>query len=91
MTRKRFVKLLMAEGYSRNSANTLADDVIADGYSYAEGYAHITRLLPLIEKMVDPLADAVEKATEAICRFGNAVSAAASAAVQAFNAAMSQT
>ena len=33
MTRKRFVKLLMSEGLSRNEANDLAKDTL-DGYSY---------------------------------------------------------
>lgn len=34
MTRKRFVKLLMAEGYSRNKANSLARETIAGGCTY---------------------------------------------------------
>ena len=33
MTRKRFVKLLMADGYSRNEANEFADDA-KEGYYY---------------------------------------------------------
>lgn len=33
MTRKRFVKLLMADGYSRNEANEVADDA-KEGYTY---------------------------------------------------------
>ena len=90
MTRKRFVKLLMAEGYSRNSANTLADDVIADGYSYAEGYSHVIRILPLVEALAGPLADAAQKAADALGRVARAVGEAASAAVQAFSAAMSR-
>ena len=34
MTRKRFVKLLMADGYSRNKANTIARQTVADGDTY---------------------------------------------------------
>jgi hypothetical protein len=34
MTRKRFVKLLMADGYSRNHANSIAREAIADGCTY---------------------------------------------------------
>lgn len=34
MTRKRFVKLLMAQGYSRNKANRIARETVADGYTY---------------------------------------------------------
>lgn len=37
MTRKRFVKLLMAEGYSRNEANEMAKDAL-EGYSYEVSY-----------------------------------------------------
>lgn len=34
MTRKRFVKLLMADGYSRNKANSIAKQTVADGDTY---------------------------------------------------------
>ena len=34
MTRKRFVKLLMADGYSRNKANSIAVETVADGDTY---------------------------------------------------------
>lgn len=34
MTRKRFVKLLMADGYSRNKANSIARKTIANGDTY---------------------------------------------------------
>ena len=34
MTRKRFIKLLMADGYSRNKANSIARQAVADGYTY---------------------------------------------------------
>lgn len=91
MTRKRFIKLLMAEGYSRNSANNIAGDVLKDGRSYAEAYDQITRLLPLMQAMAAPIADAVKKMTEAIGRVTRAVAEAVSAAAEAFSAAMSQT
>ena len=91
MTRKRFVKLLMAEGYSRNGANAIAEDVLKDGYSYAEGYSHVVRILPLVQAMLPAVSDAVQTAAEMIGRLARAVCDAASAAVQAFSAAMSQT
>lgn len=34
MTRKRFVKLLMADGYSRNKANSIARETVAGGNTY---------------------------------------------------------
>ena len=91
MTRKRFVKLLMAEGYSRNSANDIADEVLADGFTYAEAYDHIARILPLVQAMAGPLWDAAQKAADALSRVARAVVEAASAAVQAFSAAMNET
>ena len=38
MTRKRFVKLLMAERFDRNEANLLADYYNTTGVSYADAY-----------------------------------------------------
>lgn len=90
MTRKRFVKLLMAEGYSRNSANNVADATIMCGYSYAEGYAHVTNLLPLIEAVAVRFGKAVQKFADSIDKCAKAMSEAASAAGKALYAAMSQ-
>lgn len=41
MTRKRFIKLCMSKGYSRNRAVEFADDVIADGMSYDQGMENV--------------------------------------------------
>ena len=38
MTRKRFVKLLMARGFSRNVAVFIADWVVGEGYCYKTAY-----------------------------------------------------
>lgn len=38
MTRKRFVKLLMAERFDRNEANLWADYYNTEGVSYADAY-----------------------------------------------------
>lgn len=51
----------------------------------------MTRLLPLVEAMVDPLTDAAQKAAESIGRLARAVCEAASAAVKALSDAMSRT
>ena len=88
MTRKRFIKLLMANGYSRNGANEIAADALKDGYSYAEAYDHVTRLLPLIEAFSKRLPDAIRAATEAIAKIATAAVEASRAFVDAFNAAM---
>lgn len=91
MTRKRFVKLLMANGYSRNSANKIADDTLKDGYSYAEGYDQVTRLLPHVQDLVGSIADAALKAAATLAKFATAMGEAARAAAEAFNAAMNET
>lgn len=41
MTRKRFVKLLMAQGYSRNDANSIAKQTVADGDTYGSRYWYL--------------------------------------------------
>lgn len=38
MTRKRYIKLLMAHDFDRNEAVALAADVAACGWSYEEAY-----------------------------------------------------
>lgn len=36
MTRKRFIKLIMSSGWSRNRANGLADTAVREGIDYSE-------------------------------------------------------
>lgn len=91
MTRKRFVKLLMAEGFSRNGANKIAEDVRKDGLTYAEGYDMVIRLLPLIDSLTKSLPEAIRSATEAISKFATAIGEAAGAFVETFKAAMCRT
>lgn len=38
MTRKRYIKLRMAEGLRRNEATLRAKKIVAEGLSYQEGY-----------------------------------------------------
>ena len=45
MTRKRYVKLLMAQGYSRNEANRSARYAVAEGGSYQEEYDDLEEML----------------------------------------------
>ena len=91
MTRKRFIKLLMSKGYSRNGANEIADGVLKDGYSYAEAYDQITRLLPLVQAITPEITDAIKKATEVIAKVATATVEAARAFIDAFTAAVGRT
>lgn len=62
MTRKRFVKLLMAKGYSRNSANDLAVAMLERGLDYGSAYTAATVYALTI--IVDVCPEVVEIAFE---------------------------
>lgn len=69
MTRKRFVKLLMADGCSRNEANDWAMDV-AEGYSYVELYCFyraMPNITDVIEDAIGSLSRSVERIVQYIC------------------------
>lgn len=67
MTRKRFVKLMMSHGVSRNRANRLADHVFSKNGSYKEGYK-MWSLVNGFSSIADfgKIADAASKAAVAI-------------------------
>lgn len=64
MTRKRFVKLLMALGYSRNWANTRAEQARRVGYSYAEQWGHEC---DIIQRQIRAVSEAVVKLSDELC------------------------
>lgn len=71
MTRKRFVKLLMSRGYSRNEAQAMALTQRQKGQSYAEAYAALTLTMWGIKaqgfaEAIQALAVTVQVTTEAI-------------------------
>ena len=84
MTRKRFVKLLMAKGYSRNTANGMATLAQAKGYSYEKAYRGETA----IPNLVDSLAPAIAAMAETIGKMAAALAAGFSAFGEAYRAAM---
>lgn len=69
MTRKRFIKLCMLKGYTRNRAEKLAADVIADGMSYDQGYACVlwlanidwVKLGAAMNRTIEAIAEAIRK------------------------------
>ena len=91
MTRKRFIKLLMAEGYSRNEANQIAEDVRADGLTYAEGFDQVTRMLPVIQEALQRMMEAVQPVVDAIWKVSCALSEAVKAFAETFQAEMGRT
>ena len=74
MTRKRFIKLCMSKGYSRNYAVELADDVIADGMSYDQGMETVLLIANIdFTCLCDAMSRAVEGVTEAVRQMAVAV------------------
>ena len=66
MTRKRFIRLVMAEGIQRNRANEIARTVQKSGVPYADAYS--TMMNPFIK-----LRKSWEKMQEAALRAGDAI------------------
>lgn len=81
MTRKRFVKLMMSRGYSRNSANTIAAHV-SDYGSYKAMYDSIPTCLN------KTIIEAVCETSEIIQRFAISVRSAVDAFVKAYKDGM---
>jgi len=90
MTRKRFVKLLMALGYDRNEANEVAWRVQREGYSYETAYKLVNCTHLFIPKLADSLRREIEKATKTISRMTTALTAAVVAFREAYAEAVTQ-
>lgn len=75
MTRKRFVKLLMARGYSRNDANQAALTAISNGHTYEGVYFAV--------RVNDGDAEAVEAVREACVRIAQAAALVSRAIMEA--------
>lgn len=68
MTRKRYVKLLMSRGYSRNEANAKAQAVVAKGESYAYEYHLQFFFFDTLVRLISPATVALSKLNEAMRR-----------------------
>lgn len=78
MTRKRFVKLLMSQGMSRNTANTCAAYVVTSNKSYEVEYKSYDVAYKL-SGAFSSLGSSFRKTIEAISTVCNAIGVAASA------------
>lgn len=78
MTRKRFIKLQMAKGCSRNAAGVLAAAVRAHGMTYAAASAQDWPRGVTVS-LVGRLTPALEGVAAFIRRFGEAITAASAA------------
>lgn len=82
MTRKRFIKLLMSRGYSRNEADLIASAAVSGGRDYEHAYTCV-----LIN---DGDPEAVEAARRAIERLAEAVNRLLPSILEAITAALPQ-
>ena len=59
MTRKRYIKLLMAQGVSRNDAQGCAREVVAAGISYQQDYDEFIAYAGMFDKAETSYKDAI--------------------------------
>ena len=85
MTRKRFKKLLMAQGYSRNEVSQIAEEISANGKTYAEGYAAFNAFTELFTA---GLSDIVERISKTITKTAQALGEAVAAFSKAYHERM---
>lgn len=82
MTRKKFVKQLMAMGYSRNGADFVARACVNRGASYEQGLEWVKngyRSRSYLDELGANLAKAMQPAVEAVAEFVRKFTAAVSA------------
>lgn len=84
MTRKRFIKLLMSQGESRNEAVKLAQRVTETGYSYQRAYDGL-----FVTPVWDSLTDFLHRMADAFRELGQAAVVAVQTLTQAISEAMS--
>lgn len=92
MTRKRFVKLLMAAGYDRNKANALAADARSRGIEYSTAYITGKSTLSVginwNDVNINAICDVVRKIADYAQKAAQAVLKATVAFVEAYTAEM---
>lgn len=76
MTRKRFVKLLMSKGYSRNGANAIAKAVQHLGTPYENEYI---KLVPIHYNLFVAIQEALDNIKDSFQQVGKAVTNALAA------------
>lgn len=94
MTRKRFVKLLMAAGYDRNEANAAAAAARSRGVGYSTACIASTAILSIGNKLntinIDAVCDAIRAVAVAAQQVASAICKAMTAFAEAYTAAMEE-
>lgn len=88
MTRKRYVKLLMADGYSRNEANSIAKQTVADGDTYWSRYWYLQFGNHFPDVAFPELKAAIDEVTEMLMEI---IPTVCNAIVELFPLAVKQT
>ena len=89
MTRKRFVKLLMEKGFSRNEATLEAHFVKETGKSYQQHYDWLV-MCETFAEMRDRIAGAFSSVCDAAKRVVTALAAGVEAFAEAYNRGLSE-
>ena len=91
MTRKRFIKLMMSQGYDRNGAYAMAEFVRAKNQPYATGYKAATCIKSIADDMIPKIAEILQPIVEAMAKVARAAAAGFEAFGRAFHNAMSES
>jgi hypothetical protein len=91
MTRKKFIKLLMSQGYDRNGAYAMAELVRAKNLPYATGYTAATCIKSIAADMIPKIEEIIRPVVEAVQKIAQACAAGIEAFGRAYREAMSET
>lgn len=91
MTRKRFIKLMMSQGYDRNKANELAEYVQKNNITYQNGYKVASEIKRIADDMIPKLAEIMQPIIETVTRFVRACAEGVAAFATAYSNAMSES
>lgn len=86
MTRKRYIKLMMSKGYSRNEANNAASKIQAEGGSYADDAMQVCISAAQNEDVMRSVCKTVDALVAAAIKLAEAVAAGAAAFSAAYKA-----
>lgn len=84
MTRKRYIKLKMAEGLSRNEAVQNANEIAAEGLSYQEDYDADAECLRFAPEQLRIFCESMQAVVPVFAEFAQRIIRASNAALETF-------
>lgn len=91
MTRKRFIKLLMSQGYDRNKANEIAEYVQKNNITYKNGYKATSEIKRIVDDMIPKFAEIMQPIIETVTMVMRACAEGVAAFATAYSNAMSES